>query len=194
MRAVSYKLNELCRVAGVTPRTVRFYIKEGLLPPPVGPKSFSRYGYEHWLRLALIRRFKEKYLPLREIKNRLDGKTFEQLEALARQEEVELPDGDRSDITLPPTMVLPFPTQKSPTSLTPVMRSEHPSRSFSRPLGFRAPGNYDMEEADYFEAEKWERITLAPGYELHVSGSVADSQRGKIGIIVEEVRRLLGDK
>src|SRR5690606_31889349 len=32
---VKYDLNELCRRGGVTARTVRFYIQQGLLPPPL---------------------------------------------------------------------------------------------------------------------------------------------------------------
>ncbi len=31
-----YRLNELTGTTGVTPRTIRFYIAEGLLPPPQG--------------------------------------------------------------------------------------------------------------------------------------------------------------
>ncbi len=85
MEQVKYSLKELGQVADVTERTVRFYIKEGLLPPPIGAGPFSRYGYEHWLRLQFIRRLKEEFLPLSEIKNLLDGKTVEELDRLARQ-------------------------------------------------------------------------------------------------------------
>lgn len=83
---VSYSLKELCRSLDVTERTVRYYISEGLLPPPTGNSPFSsRYGYEHWLRLHFIRRLKEKYLPLSEIKNLLAGHSVVELESLARR-------------------------------------------------------------------------------------------------------------
>src|SRR5690349_12976872 len=83
---ISYSLKELCRSLDVTERTVRYYITEGLLPPPTGSTPFnSRYGYEHWLRLHFIRRLKEEYLPLSEIKNLLAGRTVTELESLARR-------------------------------------------------------------------------------------------------------------
>ncbi|HEX2915657.1 MAG TPA: MerR family transcriptional regulator [Chloroflexia bacterium] len=85
MEQKSYSLKELCQVAGVTERTVRYYIKEGLLPPPTGAGPFSRYSYEHYLRLSLIRRLKDEFLPLSEIKNLLDGKNVEELDSLARR-------------------------------------------------------------------------------------------------------------
>ena len=85
MKEKTYNLRELGREAGVTERTVRYYIKEGLLPPPQGSGPFSRYGYEHWLRLQFIKRLKDEYLPLREIKNLLDSRSTWELDELARQ-------------------------------------------------------------------------------------------------------------
>jgi DNA-binding transcriptional MerR regulator len=82
---VNYSLKELCRAAGVTERTIRYYITEGLLPPPSGTGPFSRYGYEHWLRLQFILRLKEEYLPLNEIKNLLVDKSVTELETLAQR-------------------------------------------------------------------------------------------------------------
>ena len=70
-RANGYTLNELTGATGVTQRTVRYYISEGLLPPPVaaGPRSY--YGDAHLQRLRLIGHMKAAYLPLREIRRRL---------------------------------------------------------------------------------------------------------------------------
>ncbi len=89
-----YSLKELCSAANVTERTVRFYIKEGLLPPPEGSGPFSRYGPEHRLRLLLIRRLKAEFLPLSEIKSLLDSQPLAELQKLAQQ-----PDGVRADLS-----------------------------------------------------------------------------------------------
>lgn len=85
MKDRTYNLRELCREADVTERTVRYYIKEGLLPPPHGSGPFSRYGYEHWLRMQFIKRLKDEYLPLSEIKNLLDSRSTGELDQLARR-------------------------------------------------------------------------------------------------------------
>jgi DNA-binding transcriptional MerR regulator len=68
-----YGLAELAEAAGVSIRTVRYYIAEGLLPPPEGAGPRSAYTPGHLDRLRLIGRLKDAYLPLREIRRRLDG-------------------------------------------------------------------------------------------------------------------------
>ncbi len=83
-----YSLDELTDQAGVTVRTVRYYIAEGLLPPPVGGGPRSAYTSGHLDRLRLIGRLKDAYLPLREIRRRLAGLSDEEVgAALARTEE-----------------------------------------------------------------------------------------------------------
>ena len=68
-----YTLQELATIAGVTPRTVRYYISVGLLPSPgqVGPGT--RYGDDVLQRVRLIRRLQDQHLPLAEIRGRIEG-------------------------------------------------------------------------------------------------------------------------
>ncbi len=67
-----YSLTELADLGGVTPRTVRYYLGQGLLPA-VGPSGpGSKYGATHLARLRLIRRLQAEHLPLAEIRRRLD--------------------------------------------------------------------------------------------------------------------------
>lgn len=71
MDETSYSLTELADAADVSTRTIRYYISEGLLPPPVGAGHASRYTSEHLSRLRQIAALKAQYLPLKEIRNRL---------------------------------------------------------------------------------------------------------------------------
>jgi DNA-binding transcriptional MerR regulator len=66
-----YTIGELAELAGVTPRTIRYYTAEGLLPRPAPHGQYALYGQEHLLRLQLIARLKAAYLPLGEIKARI---------------------------------------------------------------------------------------------------------------------------
>lgn len=79
--APAYTLEELAKLAGVTPRTVRYYIGEGLLPPAVSAGPNSGYTEEHRDRLRLIAGLKEAYVPLREIKRRLAGMSASDIHA-----------------------------------------------------------------------------------------------------------------
>ena len=71
MDEANYSLTELADAADVSTRTIRYYISEGLLPPPEGGGHASRYTSAHLTRLRQIAALKAQYLPLREIRNRL---------------------------------------------------------------------------------------------------------------------------
>jgi DNA-binding transcriptional MerR regulator len=66
----AYSLADLCELAEVTPRTVRYYIAEGLLRSP-GAGPGAKYDDGHLARLRIIRRLQREHLPLAEIRNRL---------------------------------------------------------------------------------------------------------------------------
>src|SRR5918999_5768738 len=70
--SASYDLNELSEAAGVTPRTVRYYVQQGLLPAPATRGPGTRYDRAHLDRLQLIRRLQRQHLPLAEIRRRLE--------------------------------------------------------------------------------------------------------------------------
>src|SRR3954465_8633054 len=79
-----YSLNELATLAGVTPRTIRYYIEQGLLaaPEPEGPKT--RYTDEHLARLLAIKRLQAAHLPLAEIRQQLRSVPAEELTRVAQ--------------------------------------------------------------------------------------------------------------
>ena len=74
MEHQSYRLGELADAAGVSPRTVRYYIAQGLLPSPGRLGAGTRYGTEQLDRLQLIRHLQDQGLSLAEIRDRLEPK------------------------------------------------------------------------------------------------------------------------
>ena len=68
---IEYSLNELCEQADVTVRTVRYYVRQGLLDSP-GVGRGARYKATHLERLRLIRALQAEHLPLAAIRKRLD--------------------------------------------------------------------------------------------------------------------------
>lgn len=72
MGEYGYRVSELARQAGVSVRTVRYYINEGLLPSSDLRGRYALYDDEHLDRLQLILRLKEAFLPLKEIRSRLE--------------------------------------------------------------------------------------------------------------------------
>jgi AcrR family transcriptional regulator len=66
------KMAELSRLAGVPASTIRYYIREGMLPPPVRTgKTVAFYAQEHLERIAFIKQQATAAKPLSEIKRDL---------------------------------------------------------------------------------------------------------------------------
>ena len=93
-----YTIGELADLTGVTARTIRYYTAEGLLPPPDTRGRYALYGDEHVLRLRLIARLKDAYLPLSEIKARLECLNAAQLaQLLEERSQPPAPTGSAAD-------------------------------------------------------------------------------------------------
>ncbi|MBN9390408.1 MAG: MerR family transcriptional regulator [Chloroflexi bacterium] len=126
---LEFDLKELCEAAHVTERTVRYYIAEGLLPPPVGVKSQSRYTTKHLERLQLIQNLKEQDFSLRQIKSLLEGKVSDNIKPLL----------EASDFATQATEFLnrqPTPPQPKPygnpfgTAISPTTQDEQAGNNF----------------------------------------------------------------
>ncbi len=64
-------IHELAARSGVPGRRIRYYIAEGLLPPPHGRGRAAHYGPEHLERLVEIQTLRSQHLGLDEIRQRL---------------------------------------------------------------------------------------------------------------------------
>lgn len=88
----SLKLEELARRAGVSPRTVRYYIQRGLLPAPEFKGADTSYTEAHLLGLRAIRKLQDAYWPLDAIASALSGKSEGELRGIVEREAPEVPE------------------------------------------------------------------------------------------------------
>jgi DNA-binding transcriptional MerR regulator len=65
-----YNADELADLGGVTRRTVRYYVQEGLIPPPLGVGRGRHYGRSHLERLLDVKGQQEAGLSLDQIRAR----------------------------------------------------------------------------------------------------------------------------
>ena len=70
-----YGVEELAALGGVTRRTVRYYVQEGLLPASLGVGRGRHYGEEHLDRLQVVKGLQEKGLSLDEVRRELERET-----------------------------------------------------------------------------------------------------------------------
>ena len=69
----SYPLADLCVLADLPPRTVRYYVQMGLVDRPQGETRAARYGALHLEQLLLIKKWTAAGLSLERIRELLHG-------------------------------------------------------------------------------------------------------------------------
>lgn len=208
-----FSIGELAKEAGVSVRTIRFYIDEGLIPPPEVRGRNTLYGEEYLDRIELIRRLKEAYLPLREIRQKMQGLSDDAVRELLGKE-----------VQARQTAIFPqrFETAESSSIQQKTVREAEsaveyiarildvhhtPLRNPNQPQPASASASskqdpdtpnqlhLDPPSAPLFQPQTtWQRIVLAPGIELHVSQPILAEKRTEIQRLINTARQLFESK
>jgi DNA-binding transcriptional MerR regulator len=188
----AYTLADLCGLAGVTPRTVRYYIAQGLLRSPGASGPGARYDDGHLGRLRLIRRLQREHLPLAEIRARLAGLSDE--EVIAEAEVAAQPPVDsaldyvRSVLSTPLGSASPGPPPPPASAPT---RAPDAQGGLLLRAAETLPG-YALETSTRPpDRSHWERYALAPDVELHVRRPLTRSQNRAVARLLEAGRQIL---
>ena len=187
-----YPLTELADLAGVTPRTVRFYLFQGLLPSPGATGPGVKYGEEHLDRLRLIRRLQREHLPLAEIRSRLsglDGDEVARAVQLADEPGTEPVDAADTALDYVRRLLAPAGGHVAPSLRRMVMAAEAPAPAYATVPD--ASGPAPAAPTPSIERSQWERIVLAPDIELHVRRPLSRPQSRKVDRLVSIARELL---
>ena len=159
-----FDLHALSERAGVTPRTVRYYIQQGLLRSPGSPGPGAKYDEGHLGRLRLIRLLQREHLPLAEIRRRIESLADDEVGRLLAQTSPP----DRSSAVEYVRSVL----QESPRLFV----ADSAGAPEPPPAAGRA---------------QWDRITLTPDLELHVRRPLSRLQNRMVEKLLDCARRLL---
>jgi DNA-binding transcriptional MerR regulator len=133
-------LAELASLAAVPPRTVRYYVAQGIIPPPVQAGSASRYPAATLGRLRLVKQLQRGHLPLAEIRRRLAELTDDQVIELAEAPPTP-PSGSALDYVrslLDPAAAEASASSGASAAVGPPATGRPPAQA--RPLARAAPG------------------------------------------------------
>lgn len=194
-------LAELCDQAGVTPRTVRYYIQQGLLPQPGAGREARKYGPAHLNRLRLIRRLQREHLPLTEIRQRLDALTeaeiAEMLEPPSISPTANPSARDYLERVLGPRVPAPANLRQPPAMQLknrPVEAGPAAPAILAEPVYFgAASGSAPTAEQWPRARDQWERLGLHQDIELHVRRPTSREMNRRIERLLEAARRILND-
>lgn len=163
-----YGLAELSERARVTPRTVRYYIQQGLLRAPGATGPGAKYGEGHLDRLRLIRRLQQTHLPLAEIRRRLEALSDSEVRQVL---EVE-PEGTSA---------------RTADSAADYARAVLSARAAPPATALSAA----IPSPPAADRSQWERISLTADLELHVRRPLSRGHNKLVERLLAYARRLL---
>ena len=180
--AREYSISELAEEAGVSTRTIRYYVSEGLLPPPVGAGPNSRYTDAHLRQLGIIGRLKEQFLPLREIRRRLIGHGDLPPAPVAAPPPSEYHGLSRRDREIAENREL---SRSMPSAAAHFVSSSRPApesldRTFAEPA---APPEH---------GQAWRRVSISDEAELLITEAQYRRHQDKIDWLIQWAKRVLG--
>ena len=140
-------LQDLSERSGCQPRTIRYYVQEGLLPKPQHRGPRATYAPDAVERLTIIRAWQQRGQTLDEIRSRLAQMAPEAIRATAL-------------IVRDPATGLSEPSATDPAAA--------PRTSRSRTTSSRIPGLASVTDLAA-QATTWQRYRVADGIEIQVS-------------------------
>ena len=205
---IAYSLQDLADLADVTPRTIRYYIAQGLLPSPEGAGPAARYAEGHLGRLRLIRQLQREHLPLAEIRARLTGLDDVTVQALLTPGDVAGPAESAIDYIRSVLLGSTPSAAAGPMALTP---ARHGAVVMPALLAEELPASAEPEPAPQLMApslsaapapapvqtpdrSQWDRVTLAPDIELHVRRPLSRLQNKRVDRLIVIARQLLEEE
>lgn len=201
-----FDLPQLASHAGVSIRTVRYYIQQGLLPSPDARGPGAHYTEEHLERLQLIKRLQREHLPLAEIRRILEnwssegerwgtpatpksakdyiqsvlGQTRSVKWVVGRQPK---PREEGSDVVASNADVI---YEQGP--------AYSPAQSELLSQDILPPQSANPKPHKQPTRSQWERVSLAPDIELHIRRPLSRELNKKLGELLEAAREILKEE
>jgi DNA-binding transcriptional MerR regulator len=191
-KMAEYSLTELTDAAGVSVRTVRYYVAEGLLPPPVSAGPKSHYTRAHLDRLRLIGQLKASYLPLREIRRHLTQLDDEEVRQLVETAEADASPAAQGSPRGRLLADMQLQQQPHPEPQPPPIDSaaDYLSRVMNRN---RTPApRPSPPPITHAQASTWRRVPLGDDAELLIREEAYHRKQERIDWLIDWARKVLG--
>jgi DNA-binding transcriptional MerR regulator len=187
MTEEEFLINELAKKAGVSVRTIRYYMAQDLLQAPKTRGRYARFNKNHLDRLELIKNLKDLHMTLAEIKGLI--------ETIGEQKILDQLEKDEPSFLEPHLFTAELKMEKSGSAaLDYLARISSSQKLFQAKESARIPspprqtGRRTAETSP--SQQTWERVQLAPGVELNYLSSFDTENLARIQQLIEDSKKL----
>ena len=197
----NYSITELEKHTGLTRRTIHYYTKEKLIPPPDGIGGGAKYGEEHLLRLQLIKEMQKSHLKLSGIREALDAMNISEMNQLyekAQRGKIRSWDLDSIENWLVDSSEVEATDKNSMNYLPGQNINEESNYSFLNP-GNRPSKKKKTRNVSYLKDLKrttvpdasWERFSVLDGVEINVRSDIMQKYGTIVKNWIEYLKKLI---
>lgn len=163
-------LKDLCDESGLSERTVRYYMAEGLVPPAPRSGPGVRYPRTHLTRLRLIRNWQDSNLSLEQIRKLLADANDAEIERMYQTQKPRSGSGADAGGSA----------------------ADYVRKVLGKASGVaRASSQLPLEPSPEAARSQWERFLVDDDVEIHVRRPLPHAKNRRVDALLKEARRLL---
>lgn len=167
MNSEEFLIGELAEKAGVSVRTIRYYVSEGLLPSPEVRGRYTVYDEDYLNRIRLIKRLKDAFLPIKEIRLMLETKTLAEIEDFLSHYEANRTSSNDA---------LSYISGLLENDSRSLVRESRMPPSQPKLQMNRSPAPMKFELIDDQQGMIWRKFIIRPGVEIHIADHIYHKQ------------------
>lgn len=195
-------IEDLAKQSGLSLRTLRYYIQEGLLPGPDTQGKYARYSQAHLDQLELILRLKRLRLPLNEIRHLLENMTLDEVRQVRQFQDILSRKIPGSAAETPGKLSISGSTSSALDYIRSLEIEQTSLRSITgSPSGYppaqrgvqSSPAHASSKEKigdPSSELESWTRLILREGVELNIRAREAARMKKEVDLLIQFARKI----
>ncbi len=183
-----FSIEDLARRSGLSVRTVRYYMQQGLLPGPDTAGKYASYSQHHLDHLTMVQRLKGLHLPLKQIQRLIANMPREDMrQLLEMQDKMAL---KKLSIKADAWQDLGEDLSSAKDYIEALASRQARVRHIAESPPAYAQTHEGHPQAQV--AERWSKIRLAEGVELSVREQESRALRDEIEKLMAAARKIFG--
>jgi DNA-binding transcriptional MerR regulator len=194
-------LEDLASHSGLTLRTLRFYIQEGLLQGPDTHGKYAKYSQQHLERLEMIQRLKNLRLPIKEIRHLLNNMTADEISQIRQYQDDLNPVYSINKLESISDSSTASPGSSALEYLRNLETGQKNINTYSSTPAIKKPARVPRPAPVYKhqvyakgDQESWKRIVIDDGIEFNVREPIDMDEELKVRKLIEYARALFGSQ
>ncbi len=178
-----YSIKDLEQKTGILVRTIRFYIKEGLVPPPNGTGGGASYDDSHLVPLQAIKILHESSIKLTGIREVLKGMSADEMTAFVTDASTQKRKWDMEALKKWVAPATPPAAVTGNFSFAAIGTGQPQPRPATSLLG-----RLNRTASIPAPQETWVRISPLDGVELHIRSDIDDKTKTMVMQFAEQLQ------